>query len=127
MIKELKVELEKKHTLEKNFTTEWLNKLDKQWFSYDKISDWSIWTKKVDCYIFWKKVTYICEVKMITNDIFKISQLSDNQYAFLKRNIDSQAIPIVCIYSKKLNKYKIILFEKIVNFPRNDRLKLTFE
>lgn len=125
-MQELQVKIKWLHRLEKQFTKEWLDLLENKWYPVDKVSDWSIWTKKVDCYIFTDVSSYICEIKVIASDIFKISKLRDNQYSFLKRNLKLNWKPIVTVYSKKYNDYKIIPFEFIVSKDRNDRIKLQF-
>ncbi len=125
-MQEIKIPVPGEYTLEKKFTTSWFKELNKKWFPTDKISDGSIWTKKVDGYIFTKKASYVCEVKVIKKDIFKISQLRDNQYSFLKRNLETNWVPIVCVYSIFHNDYKIIPFEFIEKKDRNDRIQLQF-
>lgn len=126
-MQEINITVPWEYKLEKTFTTAWLKELTKKWYTTDKISDWSIWAKKVDCYIFTDQASYICEVKIIKNDIFKISQLRDNQKSFLKRNLNLNWKPIVCVYSISHNKYKIIPYEFIVDKSHNDRIKLQFD
>lgn len=114
--------------LEKKFTTEWGKKLKEQGFYFDKISDGSIWMKKVDCYIGTNVNFYVCEIKMVDNKIFKISQLRDNQYTALKNAWKLKAWKsIVVVYSKKVDKYKIIPFSVIEPLPRNSSIQLDFD
>lgn len=129
-MEELQVKLNRKNfKLEKDFTSVWGKALKKEWFYFDKISDWSIGFKKIDCYIWTNKKFYVCEVKMIANDIFKISSLRDNQYSSLKTNLMlwGTAESIVVVYSKKLDKYSIIPFSVIYLLNRQDSIKLTFK
>lgn len=115
-------------TLEKRFTTEWGKKLKLQWYYFDKISDASLGMKKVDCYIWTNVNFYTCEIKMIDNKIFRISQLRDNQYAALKTAMKLKAWKsIVVVYSKKLDKYTIIPFSVIEPLPRDSAMELTFK
>lgn len=114
------------YKLESSFTTAWLKTLKDKWFYVDKISDGSIWTKKVDCYIRTKKDTYCCEIKIIDNDIFPISRLRPNQRKGLRLWMELWWAAIVCVYSKNLNKYKIFNFDKIKNIDVEGSVKLKF-
>ena len=125
-MKELLVRLNSKHTLEKKFTTAWLKELKDKGFYTDKISDWSVWTKKVDCYIKTDMDTYCCEIKVIWTNIFPVNRLRPNQYTALRKWHDLWWSAIVVVYSKKFYQYKIIPFSKILEVWRNDAIKLLF-
>ena len=119
--------------LESGFTTAWLKTLRDKGFYVDKISDGSIGTKKVDCYIATNKAFYICEIKIIDKDIFPLSRLRPNQLKGLRLANDLwkknwiKDVSIVVVYSKTLNKYKIIPFDVIKNVDVNDSIKLNFD
>lgn len=116
-----------KHRLEKEFTTAWLKTLRVKWYYCDKISDWSIWNKLVDCYILTTQWFYVCEIKVIDKDTFPLNRLRPNQWAAL-RKADDLIIwtAIVVVYSKYHNKYKIIPFKKIKDLDKNSSVKLIF-
>jgi len=126
-MKELLIEIKWKFILESSFTSHWLSRLRSKWFYCDKISDGSIWNKKVDCYIITNKWFYACEIKIITNDIFPLSRLRSNQWASLRKADENLPwCAIVCVYSKNINKYKIIPFSIIDSINKNDSIKLDF-
>ncbi len=114
------------YKLESSFTTAWLKTLKDKWFYVDKISDGSIGTKKVDCYIRTTEDTYCCEIKIIDNDIFPISRLRPNQRKGLRLWMELNGSAIVCVYSKNLNKYKIFNFDKIKDVDVEWSVKLKF-
>jgi len=121
------------YKLESSFTTAWLKTLRNKGFYVDKISDGSIWTKKVDCYIATDKSFYICEIKVINKDVFPLSRLRPNQLKGLRlanvlwKKFWLKELAIVVVYSKELNKYKIIPFDVIKDVDVNDSIKLNFE
>ena len=126
-MKELQIPIKWKFRLEKDFTTAWLKSLKDKWFYTDKISDWSIWNKKIDCYIATDKKLYICEVKVINKDIFPIKRLRSNQKKALR--LINNLLPwcaLICIYSISFNKYKIFSFDKIKDVSNEDSVKLEF-
>ena len=125
-MKELLVRLNGNYTLEKQFTTAYLKLLKEKWFYTDKISDWSVWSKKVDCYIRTNEDTYCCEIKVINNNIFPVKKLRANQYTALKKWHDLWWQAIVIVYSKTYKQYKIIPFSKILEIWKNDAIKLLF-
>lgn len=112
--------------LESGFTTKWLKTLKDKGFYVDKISDGSIWTKKVDVYIRTNKSSYCCEIKVIDNDIFQMSRLRPNQRNWLRLWMDLWWEAIVVVYSKKQNKYKIIPFSVIKDLNVDQSIKLKF-
>jgi len=118
--------------LESGFTTAWLKTLRDKGFYVDKISDGSIGTKKVDCYIATNKSFYICEIKIINKDIFPLSRLRPNQLKGLRlannlwKKFWLKDLAIVVVYSKKFNDYKIVPFDIIKDIDINDSLKLKF-
>lgn len=127
-MKELEVEMmnKKSFSLEKDFTTHYLKQLkQKGYFAY-KISDAWVWIKPMDVFIYTSNWWYYCEIKIIEKDIFQISQLRDNQYTALKHIYTLWWNAIVIVYSKIINKYKIIPFDKIVWLDRNNSIKLIF-
>lgn len=113
--------------LESGFTTKWLKTLKDKGFYVDKISDGSIWTKKVDVYIRTNKSSYCCEIKVIDNDIFQMSRLRPNQRNWLRLWMDLWWEAIVVVYSKKQNKYKIIPFSVIKDLNVDQSIKLKFD
>mgnify|MGYP002333458724 CR=1 FL=1 len=125
-MKELKVDILGGHKLEKDFTTDWLRSLEKKDFTTDKISDWSIWYKKIDCYIWTNKWYYVCEIKVIKKDVFKISQLRANQISFLRKTLKTVWKPIVTVYSIEYDNYVIIPFEYIKDMKKEDSITLKF-
>ena len=125
-MKELLVRLNGNYTLEKQFTTAYLKLLKEKWFYVDKISDWSVWSKKVDCYIRTSDETYCCEIKVINKNIFPVKKLRANQYTALKKWHDLWWQAIVIVYSKTYKQYKIIPFSKILEIWKNDAIKLLF-
>lgn len=125
-------------TLESKFTSAYLKE-----FQWEKCKDW--WAFKIPDLIrtikpfdwFWvnKWWAYFCEVKMMEWNVFKFSDLRNNQYTALKRisiltdkfwleNIHA----IVMIYSKRFKKYKIIKFSEIIEAEENwkDQIKFLF-
>lgn len=126
-MKELILPIKWKHTTEAKFTTAWLKELRVKWYYCDKISDWSIWAKKVDCYIRTKIDTYCCEIKVIEVNTFNLSRLRPNQWASLRKWYELWWTAILCVYSKKHNKYKIFNFEKIKDLSSNDNVSLIFK
>lgn len=123
---ELKIELKGKHKLESSFTTPYLKALKDKWYYVDKVSDASIGTKKVDVYIGTDKWFYIAEIKVIQWNKFPIKRLRENQLKALRTNLNTVWIPIVIIYSKSYNKYKIIPFDWIKDIEYEDSIELNF-
>lgn len=117
-----------KHRLEKDFTIAWLKTLKVKGYYCDKISDWSVGNKLIDCYIVSTERFYVCEVKIINKDTFSLSKLRPNQWSALRR-ADNLIIwtSIVVVYSKLYNKYKIIPFSKIKDLNKNDLVKINFD
>jgi len=70
--------------LEKSFTTHWLKLLKEKGFYTDKISDGSIGTKKVDCYIRTPHQDYCCEIKMVDAELFPLTRIRPNQWKALR-------------------------------------------
>ena len=126
-MKELQTELKLKWVrLESGFTTRWLKSLKDKGFYVDKISDWSIWTKVVDCYIRTNISSYCCEIKVIDKDIFQVSRLRPNQRKGLRTWTNLWWKAIVCVYSKVFNQYKIIPFEVLADLDTDSSVKLKF-
>jgi len=126
-MKELQTIVPGSYTLEKKFTTAWLKTLKDKGFYTDKISDSSVGMKKVDCYIAWPDKFFPCEIKVVPNDKLPLTRLSGNQWDALSKNLELGHYPIVTVYSKKYNQYKIIPFSKMVNLDRNGHIKLIFD
>ena len=125
-MKELHIKLNKKHTVEKTFTTDWLGRLRAKWYYCDKISDGGIGIKKVDSYIRTKVDSYCCEIKVIEVDTLNLSRLRPNQWASLRKWYELGWAAILCVFSKKYQKYKIFSFEKIKDLSSSDNVKLIF-
>lgn len=126
-MKELYITMkDKPFLLESSFTSYWLKHLNKLGYYTDKISDWSIWYKRVDCYIATDKNSYLCEIKVINKNIFPLRRLSSNQWSALKCWNKLRTWAIVVVYSKTLNKYAIIPFNKIKDLDRDSSIELTF-
>ena len=117
-MEELKIKIKAKFTKESEFTTFWLKELKELWFACDKISDWSIWTKKIDCYITSDKAMYVCEVKIIEWKTFNLWRIRDNQRAYLSQVNKLWWKAIMCVASKKLQEYVIFSFDRIKDFDR---------
>lgn len=126
-MKELKVDIKWSFTTEAKFTTAWLKQLRDKWFYCDKISDSWIWFKKVDCYIRSNKDSYCCEIKVIEATTFNLWKIRPNQWASLRKWYNLWGNAILCVYSKKHNKYKIFSFEKIKYLSSNDNVSLIFK
>ncbi len=125
-MKELNIKTRGPFLLEKSFTTHWLKLLKEEWFYTDKISDGSIWTKKVDCYIRTPKWDYCCEIKMIEANMFPLTRIRPNQWKALRVYEENKWTSIVVVYSKKHNKYKIIPFPMIADLDKSWSVKLNF-
>ena len=123
----LKVKINGPYLLESSFTASWLNSLREQGYYVDKISDASIWVKKVDCYIRDQLQTYCCEIKVVDKDIFQLDRLRPNQYKALRLWDSLGWEAIVVVYSKAFNDYKIIPFRLIKNLDKWDNVKLDFK
>lgn len=115
------------YKLESSFSTAWLKTLKDKGYYVDKISDWSIWTKVVDCYIRTSESSYCCEIKVIQKDIFQVSRLRPNQRKGLRLWMSLWGKAIVCVYSKELNKYKLIPFDVISDLDTDSSVKLKFD
>ncbi len=126
-MQELNLPIKWPYKLESSFTTAWGKMIKDKWWYFDKISDWSIWAKKIDCYIITNKWSYICEIKVIDKDIFHIKRLRPNQLKALRLTNKLWWNAILCVYSKSLNKYKLFSFNKIKNLTTDESVKLIFD
>ena len=127
---ELKVQIKQKFTSEANFTTLWLKELKALWYAVDKISDWWIGMKKIDVYLTSDSNSYACEVKIIDWNTFALNKIRDNQWSYLLHlnNLKWWLKPILCVASKKNQKYVIFSFDRIKDYDRKTTsLQLTFE
>lgn len=123
---ELRVDIKWPFCLESNFTSHLKSELEWKWYYVDKISDWSIGTKKCDCYIKTYTNTYLCEIKVVPWKIFHFSRLRPNQIKSMRRWDKLWGKSIVIAYSKSENKYKIIEFSKIQHLTRDEAVELDF-
>ena len=114
------------YKLESSFTSAWLKILKEKWYYVDKVSDGSIWVKRIDCYIRTNKTTYCCEIKVVNKDIFPLDHLRPNQFKALRLWESLGWTAIVVVYSKELNDYKIIPFDVIKYIDKKDSVKLDF-
>ena len=78
-MQELEVKLQESHNSESEFTREWLSLLEKKGYRSTKITDWSIWLKPFDWIIESDQDSYFFEAKKILWNIFKNSQMRQNQ------------------------------------------------
>ena len=113
-------------TKEKDFTTAWLKTLKGKWHFVYKLTDASMWKKPYDAIIRSQISTYHTELKIVEWNIFKISDLRNNQYSSLRNISELWWNAIVVVYSVKFNDYKIIDFNKILKCSINDSIKLVF-
>ncbi len=125
-MKELELKIKGPFLLEKSFTTHWLKLLKDKWFYTDKISDGSIGTKKIDCYIRTPDWDYCCEIKMAESTLLPLTRIRPNQWNAMRLYEENWGQSILVVYSKKFNKYKIIPFEKIANLDKWWSIKLVF-
>ena len=125
-MKELQTKIKWSFDTEAEFTTTWLKSLKDKGYYTDKISDASIGTKRVDCYISTDSGTYCCEIKVIDNEKFQLKTLRPNQWKSLRLWDDNWWSSIVVVYSKRHNKYKIIPFRLIAYLDKNDFVMLNF-
>jgi len=101
------------YKLEKEFTTDWANRLKKKWFFWFKISDMDIRLKPLDWLIatpFWD---YYCEIKIIKSDEFSFSMFQPNQIKALEHLTKLWRNAIVVIYSKQVNSYLVYKYEDL--------------
>ena len=112
--------------LESKFTTYYLKKEFEKWKWWAfKIPDLIRTIKPFDFFWVNEKWVFFCEVKMIDWDIFKFSDLRNNQYTALKRiyllvekyNIKN-VFTKVLIYSKKYNDYINLDFSEILKIEK---------
>lgn len=125
-MKELIVHVTWPFNLESSFTSKFRSELEAKWFYVDKISDGSIGTKKCDCYIKTYNRTYLCEIKVIPDNIFHFSRLRPNQVKALRLWDKLWGESIVVVYSKKRDAYKIIPFHKIQHLSRDHAVEIDF-
>lgn len=111
---------------EAKFTTAWLKVLKDKGYYTDKISDASIGTKTVDCYLSTDKDSYCCEVKVVDAEKFPLSRLRPNQWRALRLWDKNHGVSVVVVYSKKHNDYKVIPFQMIADLDKNDYVWLSF-
>lgn len=114
-------EFKKSFTLERDFLSAFLKNIKDDWGWWYKISDVWFTIKPFDCVFINQEWIFVCEAKIIENDIFDIKKMRSNQFTALKRiskiiekynlkNIHA----VVLIYSTWLKKYKMINFSKIL-------------
>lgn len=125
-MKELIVTVKWPFNLESSFTSKFRSELEAKGFYVDKISDGSIGTKKCDCYIKTYNKTYLCEIKVIPNDILHFSRLRPNQIKALRLWDKLWGMSIVVVYSKKQDKHKVLRFQDMSHLKRDDAVKVDF-
>lgn len=128
-MQELYEKLEKKCSLEKEFTTNWLSILKKKWYWTHKISDWWIGLKPFDGMIVTYENTFFFEAKKITNDIFSIESIRQNQWTAMSRvsKLTQRTKCIIVIFSVAHNDYIIIPFDEIEKLWYFSKIKINFE
>jgi hypothetical protein len=118
----LEFKLKWNYKTEKAFTTDFLKEFKKKWWAY-KISDLARTIKPFDWFWVCEKWVIFCETKIIEDNIFKFSQIRNNQYTALLR-ISKQKekynlkniYSVIQIYSKRHDDYIFIDFAKIKDY-----------
>ena len=128
-MQELEVQLQESHNSEAEFTREWLSLLEKKGYRSTKITDWSIWLKPFDWIIESDQDSYFFEAKRILWNIFKNSQMRQNQITSFLRitKLRKNRKCIVVIFKKWTKDYIIIPFVDLFKWWEKQSFIIDFE